>query len=112
MTTTAGLLNTPTDGPSFDRWSFDLDQNIRDISAAIRTQKNVALPQYQISPVTFVDIGEWLGRVSDIVGQIAGVLKINAADIENVDLADERARQAWANEVYRELTAARQALKI
>lgn len=112
MTTTAPLLNTPVDGPSFDRWSFDLDQNIRDISNAISVQLKITLPQYQISPVPFVDIGEWLQRVSEVIGQIASALKINAADIENVDLSDERARQAWTWQIYTELTQARNILKI
>jgi hypothetical protein len=112
MTTTAGLLNTPTDGPSFDRWSFDLDQNVRDISAAILAQLGVQLPQYQLTPVPFMALGDWLQRVSQAIDNIASLLKINAVDVENVDLENEKERQDWANSIFTELTAARRALQI
>jgi hypothetical protein len=112
MTTAADLLNTPSDGPSWDRWAFILDRNVAECQAAISAQLNVALPTIQIYPVPFVDLGNWLGRVSDAIGQIADTLKLINADVENVDLEDERARQAWTYQIYSEIRDARAVLKI
>lgn len=111
MTTTATLLNVPRDQPDWDRWSFDLSQNIADITQALRQQKGVIITSQQIYPVSS-DTSQWLERVSGVIDDICGALGINAADVESVDLQDERERQAWVYTIYQELNAARQMLKI
>lgn len=112
MTVAAGLLNVPDDVQAWDRWSFDLQQNLDDIGTAMRQQRNVVLPRLQISPVPLDDTDRWLERVSTAIGQITDELGIQAADVENVDLDDPAARQGWIFTVFQEINAARQALKI
>ena len=112
MTIAAGLLNIPHDQGSWDIWAFTLDRNIAEITQAIKTQLNVQLPVDQLYPIPATAITEWLLSVSVAIGDIAGVLKINAADVENVDLQDERAKQAWIWQIFQEVQAARSILKI
>lgn len=112
MTVAAGLLNTPRDQVSWDQWAFNLDQNIRDIVAALRSQKNVALPLYPIYPIPWVAVGEWLQRVGLAMDEICANAGVQARDVENVDLEDDRAKQAWTWAVYSEIRDARANLKI
>lgn len=112
MTVAAGLLNVPHDQPSWDIWAFDLDQNIRDLQQAIGTQRNIRLAPQQLYPVPPQAMQEWLSRVSDALGEIVAILRLPAADVENVNLEDPRERQSWANQVFSEVRDARAALKI
>jgi hypothetical protein len=112
LTIAAGLLNIPNSDSDWDRWSFDLDQNIKDIQQALLAQQKLALPQQQIYPRPNVDIQLWLERVSTALGEITSALKITSQDVENVDLDDERERQAWIWSVFSEVRDARAALKI
>lgn len=112
MTTPASLLNTPNSPQDWDRYSFDLQQNINDIQQALATQRRVSLPQQQIYPIPTSAIQEWLERVSTALGNITSALGQQAADVENVNLNDERERQAWASIIWREVSDARQTLKI
>lgn len=112
MTSAAPLLNIPREPSEWDIWSFALDQNVRDITAALRSQRGIALPAYQLYPIPTEAVTEWLERMSTVLGDICGELKIQAADVENVDLEDERERQAWVWQVFSEVNAARGVLKI
>lgn len=112
MTTAATLLNTPQVDTDWDRYSFDLAQNLYDIRLAIQFKKHINLPQYQIYPIPRNDVTEWLQRVSQSFNDFTSVLGIQSADIENVNLADQRARIGWAYQIYSEVNAARQALGI
>jgi hypothetical protein len=111
VTNAAPLLNVPRAPTDWDRWSFDLDQNIRDITQALRVQRGVNLGQQQIYPIS-TDTGQWLERVSGVIDDICGELGIPSADVETVNLEDERERQAWIWTIYQELNAARGMLKI
>jgi hypothetical protein len=112
LTTAASLLNTPNDAGSWDIYAFTLSQNIADIQQAILTQKGVNSPQYPLYPIPQVDITEWLQRVSQSLGDITSELNINSTDVENVNLDDERERQAWSNAVYVQVNQARIILRI
>lgn len=112
MTLAAGLLNTPRSQQDFDRWSFDLDQNVSDIRIALKAQRGISLPAYQLYPFVAVAPTEWLQRVGLALGEICSNLRIAAVDTENVDLEDDRSRQAWAWSVYSEIRDARAVLKI
>lgn len=112
MTNASPLLNVPNDSASWDQWGFSLDQNIRDISTALRSQKNVVIVEYQLYPIPSNALTEWLERVSSALTAICTPLGLQSADVETVDLTDERERQAWANEIFSEIYAARAALKI
>jgi hypothetical protein len=112
VTTAAPLLNTPGDKQSFDIWSFHLSQNIQDCNDAIFAQFGVRLPLFPIYPAPPNAIGEWLLAVSEAIGNITSQLRIQTVDIENVDLDDDRERQAWAFSIFTEMNQARQVLKI
>lgn len=111
MTNAAPLLNVPQAPTDWDRWSFDLDQNIRDITQALRVQRGVNLASVQIYPIS-TDTGQWLERISGVIDDICQALGIPSADVEVVNLEDEHERQAWVWTVYTELNAARGILKI
>lgn len=111
MTTTAPLLNVPQAPTDWDSWSFNLDQNLRDITQALREKKGVNIGQQQVYPM-IADVTLWLERVSGVIDDICQNLGIQSQDVENVDLEDERERQAWVFTVAVELKAAREALKI
>jgi hypothetical protein len=112
VTCAAFLLNTPTDEPSWNQWAFQLDQNIRDIAAALLTKQNVVLPQYQISPISWPAINEWLERVSTVIDQICANTGAKARDVERVNLDDQREKQAWVYAIYSEIQQARMNLAI
>lgn len=112
MTSAAPLLNTPSDDPtSWDQWAFQLSQNIGDILAAIRGRGLVIQPQ-PIYPIPVVDMQMWLERVSGVLGEICQAVGVQSADVENTDLSDPRERQAWTFQIFTEINAARQALRI
>jgi hypothetical protein len=111
VTTAASLLNTPDDDSSWDRYTFDIDQNVRDIRDAIRTKLNIGLPAYQLYPMPLSQV-DWLQRLSQAMGDITSVLRIQAVDVELVDLEDEQAKKAWSFSVWQEINSARLALKI
>jgi hypothetical protein len=111
MTNAAPLLNTPNDPQAWDRYTFDVAQNVRDIRYAIFKQRSINLPDYQLWPMP-VSRTDWLQRLSQAVGDITSVLGIQAVDVELVDLDDDHARQGWTFSVWQELNSARLALKI
>jgi len=112
VTSAAPLLNVPHEQSDWASWSFQLDQNVRDITQALRMQRGVSLVEYQIFPIPEAAVGEWLERVSGVIGDICQELNVQSADIETVDLQDERERQAWVWQVFTEINAARGMLKI
>lgn len=112
MTTTAPLLNVPRSETDWDQWSFQLSQNVADILQALRAQRAANIADPQLFPIPTNDIGRWLERASGVIDEICSALGINAADVENVDLQDERERQAWIFTIYQELSSARGILKI
>lgn len=112
MTVPAALLNTPTDQPSWDQWAFNFQAQIVEINAAILSQKKVSLPSYQLNPIPFYALDQWLERMSNALSGITGTLGLQSADVENVDLEDPAARQSWIWNVYHQVNSARQALTI
>lgn len=111
MTTAVTLLNVPSDDRTWDRWSFDLQQNVNDIGQALR-KRGVEVPQYELYPLPGDQADRWLERVSQALGDFSSALGLQSADVENVDLEDIAARQAWIFQVYQEVQSARQALRI
>lgn len=112
MTTAAPLLNVPQSETDWDQWSFQLAQNIGDILRSLHEQRLANIADPQLFPIPANDIGRWLERTSSVVDEICSTLGISAADIEGVNLEDERERQAWVFTIFQELNAARQILRI
>lgn len=112
MTNAAGLLNTPNDERSWDLWAFQLDQNIRDITDALLKQKNIRVPLYPIYPLPWPAMDDWLEKVGQAMIAITSNTGAPSYDIEEVNLKDDRARQAWAWTIFTEIQAARSNLGI
>lgn len=112
MTLAAPLLNVPITDRDFDRWSFDLQQNLMDVTRAILTQRNVSIPLPQLYPAPLFAIGEWLQRLSQTMIEISNALGTQTQDIENVNLEDERERQAWTYSIWQQVQQARQVLGV
>lgn len=112
MTSAAGLLNVPNNDRDWDQWTFILDQNVRDIAAALLSKQNVVLPEYQLSPIPWPAITEWLERISTVVDQICANTGAQARDIERVNLDDQREKQAWVWNIFQEIQQARMNLAI
>jgi hypothetical protein len=108
----ASLLNTPTSDQEWQRWSFVNSQDVLEIQQAIRSQLGVSLPQYILDPMPLDDTPRWLARNQEALDGINGVLKLQGADLEVVDLTDPRQLQGWMFTLYQQHYDARAALKI
>lgn len=108
----AALLNVPHNKDEWDRWSEHHRHDHDDIRAAIQTQGGPNLTDYQLDPIPFNNIVEWLARNQANHTDMNGVLRLQGADLERVDFADERQSQAWHWTHYLEHYAARAALQI
>ena len=108
----AGVLNVPETSEDWSRWSFNNQDAVNQIRAAIQTQYSLSLPDYQIEPLDFDDIAGWLENNQAAHTAFTGVLGLQSSDLQHTDLADPNQRQAWIYLNYQELSQACQMLKI
>ena len=108
----AALLNVPLGKDEWDRWSEHHRHDHDEIRAAIQTAGGPSFNQYQLDPVPFNDMVEWLARNQQTHTDMNSFLNLQGADLERVDFTDPRQSQAWHWTHYLEHFAARSALQI
>lgn len=75
-------------------------------------QKGAALPFYQIDPIPPTEPTQWLQNNQLYHSDMNGALGVPGSDIEDVNLADDRQKQAWIYLHYQEHFTAEQRLGI
>lgn len=108
----AALYNVPQTELDWDRWSFSNADALNQIVSDIAAQKNVTLPTYQVWPIAFDDLDNFLDANQQAHSDFNGVLGLNGNDLLHVDLKDPNQRQSWIWLCAQEVQAACQALKI
>lgn len=106
------LLNVPETRNDYDIFSFNLRTEIDKINAAILEQLNISVPAYQLDPINFDHIPDWLANVSQATQAFTAALGQQSADLLSVDLSNESQKAAWVRILYNELFAAEQQLAI
>lgn len=98
----AALENIPRSGDEWNRWGFDHRDSHDRIRAAIRAQYGVALIDYQIDPIDPNAVTDFLQNNSQLHGDMNGVLGLQSADLQDVDLGDAKQFEAWVHLHYLE----------
>jgi hypothetical protein len=89
------LENTPETQDQWSRWSFDHRDSHSRIRAAIKAQFSVNLSDYQIDPINPNSTDDFLQNNSQLHSDMNGVLGLQSADLQDVDLGDPKQLQAW-----------------
>jgi hypothetical protein len=96
------IANTPQTNDEWTRWSFDHRDSHDRIRAAILKQNGVNLSDYQIDPINPNSTTDFLQNNSQLHGDMNGVLGLQSADLQDVDLGDQKQLQAWIQLHYLE----------
>lgn len=108
----AALRFPPRNAEEWLRWSFNNNDAVAQIRQAIIDQKKITLPVYQIDPIDFNDIDNWLDNNQQAHSDFAGVLGIQTSDLEHTDFKDPNQLVSWCFLNFQELQAACDVLKI
>ena len=108
----AVLLNVPQSQNDWDHWGFHHALDHQDIQQAILSQRNIALTQYILQPISQVDQTDFLQRNQITHNEMNGALNINSSDLQDVDFREENQLVSWINLHYQEHQNARAALQI
>lgn len=110
--TVEALLNPPATQEAWDQWSYVNAQNISEIRQAILAQQNINLTDYQLYPINWRDISNWLIRNQQAHDDFNSALGLPGINVQDADPLDDRTRETWVWNIWSEINAARQALKI
>ena len=108
----AQLLNVPETEHDWSIWgwaNFDVNNQIRQ---AIKDQKGLTLPEYQLEPIPWNDIDTWLDNNQQAHIDFTSALGIQSSDLLHTDLQDRNQRAAWIWLNFSECQWACQQLKI
>lgn len=108
----ATLLTPPQTPEDWNIWSFAHERDHLDIAQAIVAAGGPTFQDYQLDPIPAFDIRSWLQRNQQAHHDMNGVLRLQSADLQRVDLEDENQARAWIWSHYSEHNAARTALRI
>lgn len=108
----AALLNVPETEEQWALWSFNNFDCVNQIRQAIKAQLNLTLPEYQIEPINFSQIGTWLENNQQAHIDFTDALGQQSSNIQEVDLSDPRQKESFIFLNYMELLNACQTLKI
>lgn len=89
------LLYPPPTGHGFDEWLFANWQHHLAISHAIARVKDMTIPESQIYPVNPSSFKNFLRQHQEWHDAINNALGIQGVDLSNVDLEDDKERDAW-----------------
>ena len=96
------LENLPKIQDDWNRWGWDHRDSHDRIRAAIKSKFGVNLSDYQIDPVNPASIADFLQSNSQLHGDMNGVLGLQSADLQDVDIGDDRQFEAWVRLHYLE----------
>lgn len=108
------LLNVPRTAEDWQSYSFNLRDAITQLQQKIYNDSNGAtvLFQYQLDPINFQEVNDWLDRVEQSINDINAYLGLQEVDLESVDLSNQAQLQSWIYNLYQEIYSAAQALQI
>ena len=107
------LLQTPPRNDSeWSLWSYSNYDVNNQIRQAVLAQKNVILPEYQLEPINWTDLGTWLENNQQAHIDFTAVLGQQSSDLLSVDLTDPNQHVAWNFLNFMELYNACLTLKI
>ena len=86
----AFLWNVPKESTSWTEWSFHHKMSHDAIRQGIAAKGGPLLTDYQIDPISPADMPSWLQRNSQLHIDMNSVLGLQSADLQDVDLSDER----------------------
>jgi hypothetical protein len=98
----AALENLPKTQDEWNRWSWNHRDSHDRIRAAIKSQHGVNLSDYQIDPIDPTAINDFLQSNSQLHGDMNGVLGLQSADLQDVDIGDDKQFEAWVRLHYNE----------
>jgi hypothetical protein len=82
------------------------------IRAAIQTKNNITLTDYQVEPISPDDFNQFLQNNQALHADMNSVLKLQSADLQDVNLKDNNQLASWIRLHYLEHYDAEQALQI
>jgi hypothetical protein len=85
----AFLWNVPKDSTMWSEWSFH-HRVSHDLIRQGIAAKGVILTDYEIDPISPADMPAWLQRNSQLHIDMNSALGLQSADLQDVDLSDER----------------------
>lgn len=103
------IPHTPQDWLFFAWNHRDSHDRIR---AAIRQQKQINLTDYQVEPISPSDFNQFLQNNQQLHADMNGVLKLQSADLQDVNLKDDNQLVSWIRLHWLEHSSAEQALGI
>lgn len=112
--TLAALLNIPKSPEDWNWWSFNHRLEHDRLRQAIQSKTNgtVNLFQYQLDPIDFTDVTEWLARHQQAHDDFNEVLSLQGVDLEGADFSDSNQLQSWIYLQWQEHNTANVALGI
>lgn len=108
---TPTLLNLPRSEGDFNIWGFAHSQDHGEIVQAAG-QKNIALQNYIIYPISPADVAGFLDRHQQYHIDMNNALGLPSVDLSDVDFNNERQFEAWLYLNWQEHQAARAQLGI
>jgi hypothetical protein len=106
------LENLPTTPGQWNSWSFDHKDSHDRIRQAIFAQYGVNLSDYQVDPIDPTAPTLFLQNNSQLHSDMNGVLGLQSADLQDVNLGDQRQFEAWLRLHWQEHTYAESKLRI
>ena len=106
------LMNFPKTPQEWLRFAFDHRDSHDRIRAAVKAKYGLDLTDYQVEPIAPDSMDRFLENNSSLHGDMNGILKLQSADLEDVDIKDEKQAQSWILLHYQEHLAAEQVLGI
>jgi hypothetical protein len=91
----AALWNIPRESTDWNEWSFHHKVSHDLIRQGIAAKGGPTLTDYEIDPISPADMSGWLQRNSQLHIDMNSVLGLDSADLQDVDLSDERELVSW-----------------
>jgi hypothetical protein len=91
----ANLLNLPKTADDFAFWSFNHRDSHKRIIEAIQKDVGVILVEYDIDPVNFQAIDQWLLRNQEYHNDMNGILQLQGSDLTGVDFSNQDSFANW-----------------
>lgn len=108
----ANLINQPGTPEEWAFWSYAHRDQHTQIIQAIRAQTGIQLPQYELDPIPFQDLDQWLEWNQRAHDDFNGVLGTQSSDLQQADFNDKAQLEAWIYLHRREHETAASVLKI
>ena len=108
----SALRNVPKNAQEWAIWSFAHRADTDEIVQAIAAQGGPRLPQYQLDPIPFFDVKNWLAREQQTHNGFTGALAQQGTDLQDVDFNDPKQLEAWIWLEVKQHEDARALLKI